>query len=68
MVDKNKLMGYIVSNGFTQRSLAKSINVSKNTLNAKINGHSAFDTILIDKICAKLHITDDCEKAKIFLG
>lgn len=67
MPDKNKLLGYMASNGYTQRTLAKQLNVSKNTLNSKINGKSAFDTILIDKICDVLHITEDAEKARIFL-
>ena len=50
MPDKNKLLGYMASNGYTQRTLAKQLNVSKNTLNSKINGKSAFDTVLIENM------------------
>lgn len=66
MINKQKLMGRIVSKGYTQRSLAQCIGVSKNTLNSKINGHLAFDTVLIDKICNILDISDAEEKVDIF--
>lgn len=33
-----KIKAALVETGFTQRSLAKAMNISKNTLNAKING------------------------------
>lgn len=68
MLDKKKFLGHMVSNGYNQRTLAKQLGISKNTLNAKINGKSSFDTILIDKVCEELHIVDDCEKAQIFLN
>lgn len=68
MLDKNRLLGHIARNGLTQRSLSEMLNVSKNTLNSKINGKSSFDTVLIDEICEILNITDDTEKARIFLS
>ena len=68
MLDKNRLLGHIARNGLTQRSLSDMLNVSKNTLNSKINGKSSFDTVLIDEICEILNITDDTEKARIFLS
>ena len=43
MVDKNRLMGHIISKGYSQRTLSEKIGVSKNTLNSKINGHSSCD-------------------------
>ena len=67
MVDKNRLMGHIISKGYSQRTLSEKIGVSKNTLNSKINGHSSFDVDLIEKICDTLSITDINEKAEIFL-
>ena len=67
MVDKNRLMGHIISKGYSQRTLSEKIGVSKNTLNSKINGHSSFDVDLIEKICDTLSITDINEKEKIFL-
>lgn len=52
----------------TQTRLAKEIKVSKNTLNAKINGKGFFDTKEIDDICNILNITDGNLKANIFLS
>ena len=31
MVDKNRLMGHIISKGYSQRTLSEKIGVSKNT-------------------------------------
>ena len=56
MVDKNRLMGHIISKGYSQRTLSEKIGVSKNTLNSKINGHSSFDVDLIEKICDTLNM------------
>lgn len=67
-MDKNRLLGHMASNGYTQEALARELGVSKNTINAKINGKSAFDTLMIDAICKVLNITDNTEKAKIFLS
>ena len=35
MVDKNRLMGHIISKGYSQRTLSEKIGVSKNTLKEK---------------------------------
>lgn len=67
MVDKRKLMGRIVAAGHSQSSLAEAIKVSKNTLNAKINGKAVFNTDEVARICDELGITDDREKVLIFL-
>lgn len=64
----NKLKGKIVEAGYTQRSLAKELGMSKNTLNSKINGKIPFNVIEIERICEKLGIRDSVEKANIFLG
>lgn len=63
----NKLKGKIVEAGYTQRSLALEIGMSKNTLNSKVNGKIPFNTVEIEAICMKLGITDPAEKALIFL-
>lgn len=63
----NKLKGKIAEAGFTQRSLAKALGMSKNTLNSKVNGKTPFNTLEIQKICALLHIQENAEKADIFL-
>lgn len=63
----NKLKGRIVEAGYSQRSLAKELGMSKNTLNAKVNGKIPFNTVEIQKICDKLGIYDTNDKANIFL-
>lgn len=68
MVNKNMLLGRIAAAGYSQRSLAKEMKVSKNTLNAKINGKIPFNTADISDICGLLHIEDNQEKAIIFLA
>lgn len=68
MLDKNRLMGAIVMAGMSQRKLAQEVGMSKNTINAKINGNGYFDTEQIDRICSVLDIHDNTEKALIFLA
>lgn len=64
----NKLKGKIVEAGYSQRSLAAEIGMSKNTLNSKINGKKPFNTVEIERLCEKLGIYDGAEKASIFLS
>lgn len=64
----NKLKGKIVEAGYSQRSLAKELGMSKNTLNSKVNGKIPFNTVEIELICKKLDIHDGAEKAAIFLN
>lgn len=64
---RNKLKGKIVEAGYTQRSLAKEVGMSKNTLNSKVNGKTPFNTDEIERICTSLSIVDPVEKASIFL-
>lgn len=68
MVDKNKLAGAIASKGLTQKKLAEMIGISKNTISAKMNNKSSFDTDEIERICRVLGIKDITEKANIFLA
>lgn len=68
MVDKFALLKVMSDKKMTQTRLAKEINVSKNTLNAKINGKGFFDTKEIDDICNILNITDGNLKSNIFLS
>ena len=67
-MSSNKLKGKIAEAGYSQRSLATELGMSKNTLNAKVNGKIPFNTDEIEKICEKLGIHDRTEKAAIFLG
>lgn len=68
MLNKYKLLEKIAEAGYTQRLLAKKMNISKNTLNAKINGKGYFDTKQIDEMCDILQITSDNDKILIFLA
>lgn len=63
----NKLKGKIMEAGYSQRSLAMKLGMSKNTLNSKVNGKIPFNTNEIEKICVVLGIDDPLEKASIFL-
>nr|DAG75293.1 MAG TPA: Protein of unknown function (DUF739) [Caudoviricetes sp.] len=67
MVDSNRLKGLIISNGFSQRSFAKAINMNKDTLSLKIHNKSDFKTGEIQKICEVLNITKAADKVNIFL-
>ena len=40
----NKLKGKIAEAGYSQRSLAAELGMSKNTLNSKVNGKIPFNT------------------------
>ena len=64
----NKLKGKIAEAGYSQRSLAAELGISKNTLNSKINGKTPFNTAEIELICKKLGIHDASEKVAIFLS
>ncbi|MEL7609527.1 MAG: helix-turn-helix transcriptional regulator [Bacillota bacterium] len=68
MINKNKLMGYIAAAGHSQKSLAETLKISKNSLNSKINGKKQFNTLEVESICGVLNITDDREKVLIFLA
>ncbi len=67
-MNKWRLTEYIEKAGFSQRSLAKELGISKNTLNNKINGRGCFDTDEVKTICEKLGIADNSAKVEIFLS
>ena len=46
----NKLKGKIAEAGYSQRSLAAELGMSKNTLNSKVNGKIPFNTVEIERI------------------
>ena len=62
-----QLKARIMGGGYTQRSLAKAIGISKNTLNSKVNGNVQFNLDEVEKICKVLHIDTSEEKCAIFL-
>ena len=62
-----KLKSRIVEAGYTQRTLADELGMSANSLGRKINGKAIFNTEEVIRICDKLGIVEDAEKAFIFL-
>ena len=67
MVNTRKLLGIMAERGVTQKGLAKKLNRSENTISSKIRGITPFDTQEAQEICDFLHITDNAERAEIFL-
>ena len=67
MINTNLLKGKIICAGYSQRSLAKALRKSKDSINAKVNGHVPFTTDEVMQICELLSITDPLEKCAIFL-
>ena len=67
MLDANKLKAKIVEVGMTQGELARKIGISQNTFTRKISGRRDFTVGEIDRICTVLGITDNGQKAQIFL-
>ncbi len=68
MLNSNKLRGKISEAGLNQRKLAQMTGISENTMSRKIQGRRCFNTDEIDKICTALKITNNLEKAEIFLS
>lgn len=68
LLDKNLFRSAVVKKGYTQDTLAAELNMSANTMSSRVNGKSCFDTDEIDRICDILGITDNMEKAAIFLA
>ena len=67
VINRNRLVGKIAENGFTQGDVARALGLSANTFSARINGKSYFNTNEVERMCQILRITDDAEKAQIFL-
>lgn len=66
-MNKWKFTEYMQKAGYTQKTFAKEMDMSKNTLNNKLNGRGCFDTEQVKDICSKLHINDNTTKVEIFL-
>lgn len=67
MTNKRKLQAKMIEMGYSQKSLAEAIGISKNTMNAKINGTVQFNVGEVLKLCEVLHINNAEEKCSIFL-
>lgn len=68
MVNANKFRAKMVEQGYTQKSLATAAGMNENTLGAKINGKSFFDTREVNTLCDLMHIEEPAEKCDIFLA
>lgn len=67
-MNRNLLLGKIAEAGFSQSSLAEKVGLSKNTMNAKVNGKSSFSIDEACLICDALGILDSETKTNIFLS
>lgn len=67
MINTNALKGAIVAAGHTQRSLARELKMSENTLGSKVNGKLDFTAGEIIRLCEKVKICDAQTKVDIFL-
>ena len=67
-MNKWRLLEAIDRAGYSQRSLAKELGISKNTINNKVNGRVPFTTTDIATLCEKLKITEMNDRAEIFLS
>lgn len=67
MLNKNMFNSVVARTGMTHKELSQKIGISKNTLSSKVNNKVPFNVNEIDRICQVLGITDDNEKAQIFL-
>ena len=73
MVDVLRLKSHMVLKGYSQGALvaemnARGVKISENTLSSKMTGTSKWYCDDAEVICDILGITDDTEKAKIFLA
>ena len=62
MVNTNVFLGLMKIAGYSQKSLAKEIGMSENTMSLKVNNKAVFNTDEIEAICC-----DDAQKSNIFL-
>ena len=67
MVNTNLLRGKIASNGLTQQTLAEKLDISVNSISAKLRGKKPFKLSEVVRLCEILKIEDPAEKVEIFL-
>jgi plasmid maintenance system antidote protein VapI len=68
MINVKKLKAAMVRAGYTQPLLASAMNLSINTINAKVNGRAKMTTDEAQELIDVLSIKDDAEKIEIFLA
>ena len=68
MINKRELLKIFIDNKMSQRKLAKLMKKSPNTINKCINNKTFPSTQEVNQMCDILSITDNEQKAKIFLN
>ena len=68
MINKRELLKIFIDNKMSQRKLAKLMKKSPNTINKWINNKTFPSTQEVNQMCDILSITDNEQKAKIFLN
>lgn len=68
MVRVNEIKALMIKNGYNQKTLAKAMNVSENTMSSKLSGKSKWYVEEADLCCKLLNIRSSTEKAYIFLS
>lgn len=68
LINTLKLKGAIAAAGYTQKTLAKAIGISENTLNRKVNRKKRMYVDEVDLLCDLLSIQTDEQKCAIFLS
>ena len=67
-MNKNAFLGAMHAAGYNQKTLAPRMNMTVNTLSAKINGKSKFDTHEATLFCEICHVEDPQKRTEIFLS
>ncbi|MDO5398962.1 MAG: helix-turn-helix transcriptional regulator [bacterium] len=67
MLNVDLLRARMVEKRYSQRSLARAIGMSENTLSSRMCLHTSLNTDEIDNICNVLGIIDPTDKINIFL-
>lgn len=67
MLNSKEFKGKMVARGYTQKELAKKLNMSENALSLKIRGKNSFTLDEVEKICGVFELEEPGDKCKIFL-
>ena len=67
ILNKWKFSEFMHRAGYTQKTLAQDLGMSKTTLNNKLNGRGSFTPEQIVAICERLSIVTPNDKCEIFL-
>ncbi|MBQ9920557.1 MAG: helix-turn-helix transcriptional regulator [Clostridia bacterium] len=68
MLNVKKLKGAMAEAEVTQKDIANAISKSENTVTKRFKGDGSFDIDEAEIICALIGVTDNAQKAEIFLS